>query len=337
MKKISVININILMINIKIFLLICISLILILTINNYYSNIEYLWSKRVLRISSYNLMDGEKISNKTTIRREINNNNGIIWIRNTSHQDRKTDLDHFSSMLNEIKNPVILITSDGVRSVPSSYDKLVVSKLLKSPKILKWYTQNYDKTIYHEKLGYYPIGLDMHTKQWLGPFYINILPMSYYRWKKYNLYLKLRDKYQDNKINKIFCDSHLTISHSSRKKMHNTLINNNLIEFQKERVNYKIILKKYAQHRFVLSPRGKGLDCHRTWEIFLLGSIVIVETSSLDDMYIKNNLPVIILNKYEELNSISSEKLNKWYIDNKDKCKKENILPKFKPSYWYKR
>ena len=119
--------------------------------------------------------------------------------------------------------------------------------------------------------------------------------------------------------------------------MHNTLINNNLIEFQKERVNYKIILKKYAQHRFVLSPRGKGLDCHRTWEIFLLGSIVIVETSSLDDMYIKNNLPVIILNKYEELNSISSEKLNKWYIDNKDKCKKENILPKFKPSYWYKR
>ena len=80
-------------------------------------------------------MDGEKISNKTTIRREINNNNGIIWIRTTSHQDGKTDLDHFSSMLNEIKNPVIFITSDGDRSVSSSYDKLVVSKLLKSPKI----------------------------------------------------------------------------------------------------------------------------------------------------------------------------------------------------------
>ena len=51
-----------------------------------------------------------------------------------------------------------------VTAVPSSYDKLLVSKLLESPKILKWYTQNYDKTINHNKLGYYPIGLDMHTK-----------------------------------------------------------------------------------------------------------------------------------------------------------------------------
>jgi hypothetical protein len=324
------------MFNIKLLLLNCILIILKRTINNYYNTVEYLWSKRVLRINNYNLMQTEKISNKNTIKKEITNNNGIIWIRNTSKHG-KTDLDHFSSMLNKIKNPVILITSDGDRDVPSSYDKLLVSKLLESPKILKWYTQNYDKTICHEKLGYYPIGLDMHTRRWLCHFGINILPMSYYRWKKYNLYLQLRDKYHDNKVNKIFCDSHLSVSHPSRKKMHNTLINNNMIEFQNKRVNYKNILKKYAQHRFVLSPRGNGLDCHRTWEIFLLGSIVITETSSLDDMYIQNNLPVIILNKYEELNSISSEELNKWYIDNKDKCKRGNILPKFKPSYWYKR
>ena len=300
------------------------------------ANIEYLWSKRVSRISNYNLMHTEKISNKTTIEREITNNNGIIWIRNISRHE-KSDMDHFVSMLNKIKKPVILITSDGDQDVPSSFNTLLVTKLLESPKILKWYTQNYDKTICHEKLGYYPIGLDMHTQKWLVPDNKPIMPMSYYRWKKYNLYLQLRNKYHNNKVNKIFCDSHLSISHLSRKKMYNTLINNHLIEFQNKRVHYKEILEKYARHRFVLSPRGRGLDCHRTWEIFLLGSIVITKTSSLDDMYIQNNLPVIILNKYEELNNISSKKLNEWYIDNKHKCIRENILPKFKPSYWYKR
>lgn len=325
-------------------ILIIFILIKLLSINNTNNNTildrEYLWSKRVSNISDYNLLATEHISTQETIEKEIINNNGIIWIRNTSQNNNiKTDLDYFVLMLNKIKNPVILVTSDGDRPVPSSYNKLLVSKILNSSKIKKWYTQNYDKTIEHNKLSYYPIGLDMHTKKWLYPnvAYKPILSDNYYKDRKYKLYLKLRNKYINNKINKIFCDSHLSVTHPSRKKMYQTLKNNNLIKFQNKIIDYKNIFEKYAQHRFVLSPRGNGLDCHRTWEIILLGSIVITETSSLDDMYIQNNLPVIILNKYEDLNTISSAQLDKWWNDNKKKCISENILPKFKPSYWYKR
>ena len=82
--------------------------------------------------------------------------------------------------------------------------------------------------------------------------------------------------------------------------MHDTLINNNLIGFNNKIVNYKNILENMLNIDLYYHE-GNGLDCHRTWEIILLGSIVITETSSLDNMYIQNNLPVIILNNYDEL------------------------------------
>ena len=31
-------------------------------------------------------------------------------------------------------------------------------------------------------------------------------------------------------------------------------------------------LRTLGQHRFVLSPRGNGLDAHRTWEALMVGS-----------------------------------------------------------------
>ena len=118
--------------------------------------------------------------------------------------------------------------------------------------------------------------------------------------------------------------------------MYEILKDHPLIEFQNTRTNYKNIFHEYAKHRFVLSPRGNGLDCHRTWEIFLLGSVVITESSSLDEMYIKNDLPVVILKDFNELNDITEETLEKWYNQHKDKTKKEIIFKKFNPQYWIK-
>ena len=31
-------------------------------------------------------------------------------------------------------------------------------------------------------------------------------------------------------------------------------------------------LRTLGQHRFVLSPRGNGLDAHRTWEALMVGT-----------------------------------------------------------------
>jgi hypothetical protein len=60
------------------------------------------------------------------------------------------------------------------------------------------------------------------------------------------------------------------------------------------------IYKRNRQYPFWLSPRGNGLDCHRTWEALYLDIIPIVWNSSLNILY--ENLPVIIINDHKELN-----------------------------------
>src|SRR5690606_33447515 len=45
------------------------------------------------------------------------------------------------------------------------------------------------------------------------------------------------------------------------------------------------------------SPRGAGLDCYRTWEALLLGTIPIVKTSTLDAAY--DGLPVLIVDDWK--------------------------------------
>ncbi len=91
-----------------------------------------------------------------------------------------------------------------------------------------------------------------------------------------------------------------------------------------EPTNLSKYLNDLAHHVFTLSPRGNGLDCHRTWEALLMGSIPIVITSSLDPLY--KDLPVLIINdwkeiteefliaKFQEMNSKPFKK-NKIYFD----------------------
>ena len=57
------------------------------------------------------------------------------------------DLNHFAANLNILKKPVILVTTDGERSVPSGYAKHIVNAILENQYITRWYTQNYDGTI----------------------------------------------------------------------------------------------------------------------------------------------------------------------------------------------
>ena len=58
-------------------------------------------------------------------------------------------------------------------------------------------------------------------------------------------------------------------------------------------------LMDLAQSKFVLSPRGNGLDCHRTWEALYMGAIPIVRTSTLDPLF--EDLPVLIINDWSEI------------------------------------
>ena len=290
-----------------------------------------LWSKCYSEPNNYNLKKTEYIADEKEILSQIQQS-PVIWIRNTScNKHITTDLDILARHLDKISSPVTLITSDGDRAVPSSYKKSTVDAILKSPNITKWLTQNYDKSIIHKKLGHYPIGLDLHTKSWLDP---SIKDMHTQRMAKVNALLSLKNKYTNSKKNRIFVDSHLCGSRGRRPYMHKTLKNHPLIDFLSNHVSFSKVADRYAAYRFTLSPTGRGLDCHRTWEIMLAGSIPIVEVSSLSEMYVKHNLPVVIIPDFKCLLNINESHLNKWWEELSPLTETTKLLPKFTPEYW---
>lgn len=85
-------------------------------------------------------------------------------------------------------------------------------------------------------------------------------------------------------------------------------------------------LEDIARSKFVLSPEGNGIDCHRTWEAMLLGSIPIISSSGLDDLF--KDLPVIIVDDWAE---ISEEYLVAKYDE---MINKEYKLEKLCADYW---
>ena len=127
-----------------------------------------IWSSDIFSLNKYNIIwskgsnndiysmkETETASSEDEIVNIMKSATQIVFIRNGSSRNL-TDLKFFSNNLDKLKNPIILITSDGDRPVPSSYDLCTISKILNSTNILKWYTQNYDKSIIHPKINHYP-------------------------------------------------------------------------------------------------------------------------------------------------------------------------------------
>ena len=262
-----------------------------------------------------------------TIINSITEHNNIVFIRNGS-TNHCTDLQLFVNHLHLIHIPIILITTDGDRSMPSSHNyNKVIDKLLSSNIIIRWHTQNYDKSIIHPKLTYMPIGFDLHTPRWL-------VNGSVKDKVEYMVKSRISGLTRNRNAATIFCDAHLTISHRDRLDMFTTLSSNKNIYFLEDRVSLTEITDTYNKYNFALSPRGNGLDCHRTWELFMAGVIVITRTSALDEMYLANNLPVVILNDWNELNDDLENKLKQWLQLHKEQTGIANIFPRLTFDYW---
>lgn len=295
---------------------------------NEYSNINlknFIWSKGPFN-NNYSKKNTYDISSEDEIIKIIESSSKYIWIRLGSTKEI-TDLEIFSKYIDKLKDPIVLITSDGDRLVPSSYDNITVQNIINSKNIKSWYTQNYDMTIINPKLKHYPIGLDLHTTKWL---------VNNSSEEKLKFMINMRKQNPINKRNygKILSDTHNSNSHPDRVELYNSLINNPNIVFTKGRLRFEQITTEYNKYNFALSPKGKGLDCHRTWELFLAGVIVITKSCELDDMYKNKDLPIVIINDWNELNNGLDKKLDFWYEKFSNLTSFENIYPKMLFNYW---
>ena len=99
--------------------------------------------------------------------------------------------------------------------------------------------------------------------------------------------------------------------------------------YNAKRKPYLCFINDLARSKFVASPPGNGIDCHRTWEALHLGAIPIVSSTKLNKMY--KNLPVMII---DDWNTITEEFLNKKYKEIKGKNYK---MQKLTANYWLKK
>lgn len=66
--------------------------------------------------------------------------------------------------------------------------------------------------------------------------------------------------------------------------------------------------KALSDSRFVLSPAGNGIDCHRTWESMYLGAIPIVKSAHWP--FIDLSLPVLVIDEWSDLLNIDLESVS---------------------------
>ena len=229
---------------------------------------------------------------KKNITRQLESD--FIWLHNDFNINEQYEFLH-----QNLSRPVIIVSSDGDACIPDDLDPSVFKKLIESPLVKEWYAQNRGNSE-NPKLKFLPIGTDLHSPHEGTKDYTEAARQLE----------NMRDSAPTDRTLKIFCDCHLSNS-DSRYGSNRAIIKNlgyNTIVYQDAKIPRLDLWKRYTEYTFGLSPHGNGLDCHRTWEMLYLGMIVIVKTSSLDQMY--KDLPVVIVKDWSELES--PENLRNW-------------------------
>ena len=78
-------------------------------------------------------------------------------------------------------------------------------------------------------------------------------------------------------------------------------------------------------YSFIASPPGNGLDTHRTWEAMYLGCVPIVLRSYMSEFFENLDLPIWVVDSYDEIVSLSEKQLEEIYREFKTKFDNEAL------------
>lgn len=168
------------------------------------------------------------------------------------------------------------------------------------------------------------------------------------------LYNKFSDEEKDNfqigKHNKLLLCA--ISDHTDQRRRGESKINRKIIiknlennKFENKKINPNYYFKNLSDYKFVISPEGNGIDCHRHYEALLSGCIPICEfNEKIKEKY--KNLPILYTKDYSEitenyLESKYNEFLEKEYDFSRlflsHYTKNEQNIIKKKCNYWLKK
>jgi hypothetical protein len=221
-----------------------------------------------------------------------------IDIKNMQNKDIifvKTDLLNlfFNHYHPQIKTQYILITHNSDIPIPNNYTGKY-SPYLDDDKLIAWFGQNVEDYA-HPKLHPIPIGLA--NRQWPHG---NIRIFDEVIQKNRTPHEREHLLYMNMSIETYPKERQLIFDLFSKKSYCYTSPIKDMFSY----------LCDLRDAKFTLSPRGNGLDCHKTWEALLLGSIPIIKHSTSDSLY--DGLPVLLINDWSE---VTEECLQQKYAE----------------------
>lgn len=220
----------------------------------------------------------------------------------------KTDYlkNFFEKIHTQIPVHYILITHNSDFPVPGNF-----ASYLEDQKILAWFGQNTENYI-HPKLHPIPIGIANRC------------------WKHGNIatFALVQKKLGHEERNKLLYMNFSIGTYYKERKFVADLFQKKSFCIIGKPKGHSPYLLDLVKSKFVLSPRGNGLDCHRTWEALLMGAIPIVKASTMDKAF--EDLPVLIVDDWSIINR---NYLNKKYQEMKSKTYN---LDKLTIDYWLK-
>lgn len=154
-------------------------------------------------------------------------------------------------------------------------------------KIINWFAQN--NTFPHSKLTPIPIGIE--NKRLFGSGY---------------LLCKIINKLTSSNIKKndrILFGFNTNTNFQERQIALDQLRKNPQADGITSWLSNVEYLKLLNRYKFVASPPGNGVDCHRTWEALYLGVTPIVRESTCMDYFKNIGLPILINSSYDNINT----------------------------------
>jgi len=187
-------------------------------------------------------------------------------------------------VLSQIGYQFKLITHNADRPCPSGN-----LDLLEDKRLIKWYGMNCQ--IQHSKLQPVPIGIANE------------------KWPHGNKDILLEViNTEIPKTHLCYSNFEVSTNYNKRTQILDTIKNKPFIDIETHKLSFKDYLTKLKSYKYVISPPGNSVDCHRIWEAIYLGVIPIIEKNIAMEYFYE--LPILIVNSF---NDVTIELLDSSY------------------------
>lgn len=202
--------------------------------------------------------------------------------------------DFRTNVLPKINYKFKLITHDSDYPVTASHLDILNNEYLET-----WYGMNCH--IMHDKLQPIPIG--MANEVWPHgdkDVIINVANKS------------------NEKKNLVYCNFDISTNYGERSAALMALRGMDYIDFESNNLSFKDYIEKLSTYKYVISPPGNSVDCHRIWESIYVGTIPIC-LKSIPLVFFKDS-PIMFINTWAD---VTKEKLEMDFntISNKSSSK----------------